>query len=368
MSSMLSVHPLPFDPSFEQIPEDEADTIRELGEAIHTIMEKTYQDSGHAARGVHAKSHGLLQGEIDVLDGLPPELAHGAFAKAGTFPVVLRFSTNPGDILDDKVSTPRGLAIKIIGVEGPRLPGAEGQVTQDFVMQNAPAFTAPTPKAFLSNLKLLAKTTDKMPDFKKAFSAVLRGTEKALEAVGTESPKLKSMGGHPLTNLLGETYYSVVPFLYGPFYAKLSMVPVSPGLTALKDALVDLDDKPNGLRESISQHFSADGGEWEIRIQLATDIDKMPIEDASVVWPEDESPYRVVARVRVAAQPAWTDARAAAVDDNMAFSPWHGLAAHRPLGGVMRSRKPVYEMAKGFRGQHNGCPMHEPSSLGSLPS
>jgi len=368
MSSTAPTRPLPFDPSFEQIPEDEAETIRELGEAIHAIMEKTYGDSGHATRGVHAKSHGLLQGEIEVLGGLPPELAQGAFAKAGIHPVVLRFSTNPGDILDDKVSTPRGLAIKIIGVEGLRLPGAEGQVTQDFVMQNAPAFTAPTPKAFLSNLKLLAKTTDKMPNFKKAFSAVLRGTEKALEAVGAESGKLKSMGGHPLTNLLGETYYSVVPFLYGPYYAKLSMVPVSPSLIALTDAPVDLDDKPNGLRESISQHFASGNGEWEIRIQLATDIDKMPIEDASVVWPEDESPYRAVARVHVAAQPAWTEARAAAVDDNMAFSPWHGLAAHRPLGGVMRSRKPVYEMAKGFRSEHNGCPMHEPSSLGSLPS
>lgn len=36
----------------------------------------------------------------------------------------MRFSTNPGDMLDDKVSTPRGLAIKLIGVEGARLPGS----------------------------------------------------------------------------------------------------------------------------------------------------------------------------------------------------------------------------------------------------
>ena len=368
MSDAISRPPLPFDPSFEHVPHDEPDTIRELGEAIHSIMEKTYEDGGHGLRGVHAKSHGLLQGKIAVLSGLPPELAQGAFATPGVHPVVMRFSTNPGDILDDKVSTPRGLAIKIIGVEGERLPGTEGQVTQDFVMQNAPAFTAPTPKAFLSNLKLLAKTTDKMPNFKKAFSAVLRGTESVLEKVGTESPTLKSMGGHPLTNLLGETYYSVAPLLYGRYYSKLSVVPVSPGLIKLKDAPVDLDDKPNGLREAISQHFATEGGEWEVRIQLATDIEKMPIEDASVIWPEDESPYRVVARITVDPQPSWTEARSAAVDDNLAFSPWHGLAAHRPLGGVMRSRKSVYEMAKGYRGKVNGCPMHEPSTLDSLPS
>lgn len=47
----------------------------------------------------------------------------------------------------------------------------------------------------------------------------------------------------------------------------------------------------------------------------------------------------------------------------MAFSPWHGLAAHRPIGGVMRSRKPAYEMSSGFKGQFNGCPIHEPRSL-----
>ena len=65
--------------------------------------------------------------------------------------MVLRFSTIPGDILDDDISVPRGLAIKIIGVEGEHLPGAEDAVTQDFLMLNAPTFAASTPKVFLEN-------------------------------------------------------------------------------------------------------------------------------------------------------------------------------------------------------------------------
>ena len=97
-------------------------------------------------------------------------------------------------------------------------------------------------------------------------------------------------------------------------------------------------------------------------------IEKMPIEDASVVWPEDLSPYVTVARIKVQPQSAWSEARAAVVDDQMSFSPWHGLAAHRPLGGIMRSRKPAYEMSSEFRARHNGCPMHEPKSLDQLPS
>jgi hypothetical protein len=69
--------------------------------------------------------------------------------------------TNSGDMLSDAVSAPRGLAIKVIGVEGERLPGAEGAVTQDLVLANAPAFSAPNAKAFLKTLKLLAATTDR---------------------------------------------------------------------------------------------------------------------------------------------------------------------------------------------------------------
>lgn len=356
----LAVNPLRFEPSFEQIPDDEAQTSEELSKALESILQTTYADNGHATRSVHAKAHGLLRGRITVYDGLPVELAQGAFAKPVTLPVAMRFSTNPGDILDDKVSTPRGLAIKIVGVEGARLPGSEGQVTQDFVMQNAKAFTAATPKAFLRTLKLLAKTTDKAPGLKKAFSALLRGVESTIESMGGESGTLKSLGGHPQTHILGESFSSVVPMLYGPYYAKLAVVPVSPELTALTDQYVDFGGNPDGLREAVSAYFAQHGGTWEVRVQLATDLEKMPIEDASVQWPEELSPYVAVARIEVDPQPSWSGEHVQDIDEAMAFSPWRGLAAHRPLGGVMRVRKPAYEMSSGFRAQHNGCPIHEP--------
>lgn len=356
----IAARPLPFEPAFEQIPDDEAQTSEELNKALHSIMETTFKDNGHATRSVHAKAHGLLQGRITVLDNLPAELAQGAFATPGTLPVVLRFSTNPGDILDDKVSTPRGLALKVIGVDGPRLPGSDGAVTQDFVMINAKAFTSATPKAFLKSLKLLAKTTDKAPGLKKAFSALLRGVEAAIESAGGESGTLKSLGGHPQTHILGESFSTVAPILYGAYYAKIAVVPISPSLTALTHQHVDFADNPDGLRAAVKAYFAQNSGVWEVRVQLTTDLEKMPIEDASVEWPEKLSPYLTVARIEVDAQDAWASDNVEAIDDGMSFSPWHGLAAHRPLGGVMRVRKPAYEMSAGFRAEHNGCPMQEP--------
>jgi catalase len=358
--------PLRYDPSFEHVAEDEAQVIADLTAAMRTINQKTFDDSGHANRSVHAKAHALLIGEMTVLDGLPESLAQGIFAKPATYATVMRISTNPGDILDDHVSVPRGMALKVIGVEGPRLPGSESLTSQDFVMINAPAFAAPDAKGFLKTVKLLAGTTDKGEGLKRALSAVLRGAETALEAVGGKSGTLIALGGHPLTNPAGETFYTQVPLRHGPYMAKLSLAPVSPDLLALTGAKVDLKDKPDGLRDALVAFFATHGGEWEVRVQLCTDRETMPIEDASKVWPEDQSPYVAVARITVKPQSAYDETRHQVLDEAIAFSPWHGIEAHRPLGSVMRARQPAYEMSSGFRAEHNKCPIHDPRSAADI--
>ncbi len=361
------VVPLRYTPSVEVIEDDEAETIDELIATMTKIQQKTYEDGGHAIRSVHAKSYGLIEARLTIPQDLPPDLAQGIFAKPGTYPVVMRYSAIPGDLLDDNVSTPRGLSIKIIGVEGPRLPGSEGATTQDFVMVNGPAFGAPNAKKFLGTLKQLAATTDKAPGLKKALSTTLQAVEKVVEAFGGESATLKMLGGHPKTHVLGETYYTQAPVLYGDCIAKLCVAPTSAPLTALTDAKVDLDGKPNGLRGAVVDFFAVNGGEWEIRVQLCTDLEKMPVEDASVAWPEDESPYLTVGRIVADPQTAWTHGRSKVVDDGFSFSPWHGIASHRPLGSVMRARKRSYEMSARFRAEHNQVDVVEPDKEAVLP-
>ncbi|MGI4880415.1 MAG: catalase, partial [Janthinobacterium lividum] len=168
---MAAVH---FTPSVEVPEPDEADTISGLIDAMKTISATTFKDEAKAIRAVHAKSHALLEGELTVLGGLPPELAQGLFAQPGTYKTAMRISTSPGDLMDDHVSTPRGIAIKVYGVEGPQLSNSPADTTQDFLLVDAPAFLAATPKAFLGNVKLLASTTDKAEGLKRAFSATAR--------------------------------------------------------------------------------------------------------------------------------------------------------------------------------------------------
>ena len=133
-------------------------------------------------------------------------------------------------------------------------------------------------------------------------------------------------------------------------------------LSKLTDAPIDASASPNALREAVAAHFAAHGGEWDFRVQLCMDLESMPIEDASVAWPEDASPYVTVARLAVGPQDTWSTEGVAAIDEGLAFSPWHGLAAHRPLGGVNRARNTTYTSSVQFRSQHNGCPIHEPKA------
>ena len=359
--------PVRFDPSLEEVKPDEEAVIGDLKQSFESILDTTSENYGHAVRSVHAKAHGIAKGSFTVHDGLPPELAQGLFARPGTYETIIRISTNPGDILDDAISVPRGMAIKVIGVEGERLPGADGDVTQDFIMASAPAFSAPDAAAFAKNLKMLAATTDKAEGGKKLLSGLLRALEAPLEAIGMPSATLQTLGGAPNTHPLGVTYYSQTPFRFGDHVAKFSLAPVSPALTELEGDTVNTSGRPDALREVVNEVIRTQGGTWEFRVQLNRDVETMPIEDATKEWDEEESPFVTVATLEVPPQPAWEHMGSDAVDRALAYNIWHGLAAHRPLGNINRARNTTYKFSADYRGRFNGCPMHEPRALADLP-
>ncbi len=355
----MNATPVRYSPDVEVVQPDEDRTIAGLNEAFDTILQTVADGSGHAVRAVHAKSHGILEGAMTIEAGLPPELAQGLFAAPGTHGVHMRMSTNAGDILPDTVSLPRGLALKVLDVAGERLPGAEG-TSQDFVMVNGRVFQAPNAEKFLGSLKLLAGTTDRAEGLKVAASAVLRGVNKALHAVGVDSPTVGSLGGAPNVDPLGETYYSVTPFRYGEHIAKFSLAPVAPALTALTGAEIDASGRPDAIRETVRSEMAGIEGVWEFRVQLCRDLERQPVEDPTVAWDEDEAPFQRVATITVRPQDSWDAGKVEAVDERLRFGVWTGLAAHRPLGNINRARNAPYRHSAKFRQRFNGRPIHEP--------
>ena len=60
-------------------------------------------------------------------------------------------------------------------------------------------------------------------------------------------------------------------------------------------------------------------------------------------------------------------ARRVFADDRLAFRPWHGLAAHRPLGSVNRLRDRAYEVMGGQRFALNAVEGTEMRGVDELP-
>ncbi len=205
---------LQYSPAVEQIAPDEHVTFDELSRTMQHITRHMAARYRHAYRPVHAKSHGVLVGTLEVLPNLPEPLAQGLFAKPKTYPVVMRFSTNPGDMLADSVSSPRGLAMKILQVDGAKVNSHEGQSTQDFVCINADTFTAPGPKGFLEQIKTFDRNLDTPEGVKHAVSVAARATNAVLKAVHLPSATLEGIGA-AATHILGESFSTVAPLRYG---------------------------------------------------------------------------------------------------------------------------------------------------------
>jgi hypothetical protein len=127
-----------------------------------------------------------------------------------------------------------------------------------------------------------------------------------------------------------------------------------------------LDGRENAIRDEIAAPLAKEGGTWTLRAQLRRDAGANPVEDASIVWPEESNPYLPVATLTVKPQEGWSPERSHLVDDKKAFSPWHGIAALQPLGIIGRARRYIYPILSDYRGALNGCPIHELSAAPDL--
>ncbi len=363
-----------YEQNVEQPAADEQVVFDELSRTMQHITRTMASRYRHAYRPVHAKSHGVLLGTLEVVPGLPEELRQGLFAEARSYPIVLRFSTNPGDMLADNVSSPRGLALKVLGVDGEKVPNHGGKPTQDFVCINGSKFTAPDPAGFLKGIKQFDESLTLPEGVKHAVSVGARAANAVLKAVHLPSATLEGIGAaavHPL----GESFSTIAPVRFGDYIAKVGFAPGSENLKGLTGKSIDLGEDYNALELEIKKFFRHHGGTWDVKVQLALDEpgvdDKdrdFPIEKADKEWPEEKSPWQTVARIVVPQQDSYSDTRQLFVDEQLSFSPWHALVAHRPLGGIMRSRLKAYEEARKYRAQRNAREFVEPASADEVPA
>lgn len=362
MSDYLRYHD-----KLEQKQENEDAVIDTIVASMMRVNEKVFDKHRHAKRDAHAKSHGVLVGHVTVHDNLPVHLAQGIFAKPATYPVVIRLSTAFGDIHSDKVPVARGMAIKMLGVPGHQfLPNRQDATTQDLLLVNHPVIAFGHAAAYLKTQKLLEKHMDDPDTTMRIMAALARGGSKALHAFGIESPTIDTVG-MPNNHILGETFFSMAAVRYGDYVAKLCAAPLSENVRALTGQLISNEGGDSILRDLVVDFFKNQGAEYELCAQLCTGLDKMPIEDAAVDWPQKLSPYQPVATLTIPAQDAYSPARRVFADDVLSFNPWHCIDEHRPLGSIMRARIKAYEASSAFRHEMNAQPRIEISEIGQVP-
>ena len=357
---------LSYTPDIERPAADEQEAIDGIIKGMTQQSETVEKREHHAVRASHAKSTACVVGILTIAPNLPPELAQGLFAKPGEHPVAIRFAQGPGETLGDRVSTHRGMAIKVFEVEGEKLSGHTTD-TQDFVLATGTTFPSGTAQGFLRDAKQIGAATPLPEGVKSAVSATARTFNKVLHAFGTESAKADFFG-HPFSHPLADSYFSQAPLRWGDHVAKLGAVPATETQHRLAAWKLDPHDDENGFRHAAVQHIRGLDTVFELKVQLWVDADKQPIEDSSVDWPVDLSPYVSVGTIRIPAQDAYSDARERYFDEVMTFRPAHALAAHRPLGSVMRARLQVYRALSAFRHRENGVAEGEPAGVGEIPA
>jgi hypothetical protein len=357
-----------YTPEIEAIRPNEQEVSAQISDTMRRISAAIGDQFRHTMRPVHAKSHGLLRAKLTIHADVPEQCRQGLFAEPGTFDAIVRLSTIPGDILPDSVSSPRGWAIKVLGTPeaAAMLSGHEQHHTQDFLCETGKAFGVPDAEAFLKQILFFEKHATDSATLKEAVSTAARLAESAIETVGARIETLKKLG-YPETHILGESFYSQTPLRYGNYIAKIAFVPASKNLLALKDKKLEHPGHHSPLRDAIVSFFKTERAEWNVCAQLATNLEKTPIEDASVVWPEELSPYVTVATLTAEPQDAYSAARRIFVDEHLSFSPWHGLLGHQPLGNINRARRFAYHAAAAFRRTQEGRAEIEPTTIHELP-
>jgi hypothetical protein len=112
----------------------------------------------------HADIPECVMGKFTVKDNLPPHLAQGMFAKPGQYDMIMRYSSLTPKLVPDNVSAPRGIGMKIFGVEGEKIWG-EDKKTQDWTFNNYPILELRDPKTTYEIADCLEKNWNDIPKF-----------------------------------------------------------------------------------------------------------------------------------------------------------------------------------------------------------
>ncbi len=326
----------------ERVSPTEAADIEEITRGMLAIQAQAAAAGKRPlARGTHAKGI-CVRGELEVLDvrrvtpdpALAERLVKGVFAVPGTYPATIRFANADGGHRQDRRPDVRALSFSI---DVP--PGiAAGKTRLDFSMNSATTFPINDAHAFAIAVRVIA--AQGMRAKWKALRSLRRREFGSL--LRTMRRGRQQQRGTPRKAYQQLRYWSTVPFLHGEREAvKYSAIP------ARDNSARPLQPGPNQLQDELVRHINEDErmSEFDLVVQFL-DASRMTcrgrtqepsfwVENAAVEWNEAESPFYVVARLRLMPKsvlpPAESEAFWIDVTEN-------STPETRPIGSINRAR------------------------------
>jgi hypothetical protein len=333
----------------------EAEATRAIGDLIaRSIGERYPKDKRPARRDAHPKAHGCVRATFAVEDALPERLAQGVFVPGRSYKAWIRFSNGNSDPeRPDVKGDARGMAIKLMGVPGEKLlPDESAAETQDFILLNHPVFFIDDPGDYLTLIERGSSTNP----FVKALAPFALGFRGAMIA--------RAITKKQIENPLYTRFWSTVPYrLGGDAHKQAVKYSARPCVAHANDDLPK-DPDPNYLRKAMANALSEGDACFDFLVQPRRS-EAMKVEDSKTEWLESEAPFIKVATIRIPKQVFEAPAQMEFCE-NLSFTPWHSLPEHRPLGGVNRVRRVVYEQISRLRHDLNHTPRIEPTGDGSF--
>ena len=318
----------------EKVAPDEAERFARYAAAFAEMQRRKSERFG-PGRALHRKQVLGLAGRLEVLPGLPEHARHGLFASPGSHDAWVRLSNGSADRAPDRRPDVRGFAVKVLGLRGPGALGGE-TTSQDFLLINHPAFAFPRSDEFVE-LVLAAG---------KGGGALLAHVFRRYGPVGGARflARFARSIGRPFSGFATEPFYSAAPIACGPYAARVRLLPAStagdPGRGRRLGRRLPPPARRRrpGLRPPAPVLHRRAGHAHRGRLGgLARGGGALP-----APWPGWS--------LRSARPASRSTSRCRGASRAAIFDPWPALAAHRPLGDVMRARKVVYFASEKGRG------------------
>ena len=310
-----------------------------------------------AVRDAHPNHHAFVTARLivdpdETLRGSP---LCGVFREPGReYRAFIRFSASLPSKGPDTRSDLRGIAIKLLNVGGEKALDTDDTESQDFLLASSKRFFVRNAIDYL--------------DFTVAFERgglhvlwYFLGTPRRWsDGLALLRPLFPRPAAFRLDSLLSAVYFSQTPYRWEGTAVKYRVQAAS-STRAVVPRFTRSADTPHYLRDTLMRHLASENVLLDFAVQFQKDPLRQPIEDPMVVWNERESPFHKVGTIVIPRQDFHNTANWEWAE-KISYTPWRSLAAHRPLGGINRTRRVVYEQISALRRRLNHVAAAEPTA------